>query len=855
MTAPVLPGASIVGASIGRSNTAPRLPTALRWQFALQLATVFAAYFAAGKVGLAVPFTSGNVSPIWPPAGIALAAVLLFGARVWPAIAAGALLVNLFSPIPPAAAAALAVGNTGGAVAGGWLLRRLPGFQPSLCSLRDVLGLLLLAAPASAAISATVGVCVLFLTGVDPWARFWAAWPVWWLGDVMGVLLMTPFVLTVFQRRQIPGLHRLLELVVLLSAVVGTCLVILHKAPNLGEKDVLVVAVLPFVLWAATRFEILGAAGLALLVACIAVWETASGRGPFVRNGTLENATMLQAFLAVISVSGLTLAAVIVERAKLTRWQAQREGREETERQYREIVETANDGIWTLDGDLRTVFVNPRMAALLGYTVEEMSGRPLSDFLSETAWAAKRAALQLVGTSERDLAEGEYRKKDGSPLWALVSRTRAFGEDGTLTGVLKMVTDLSDQKRAEAERQQAVNSNLLLSSAVEQTADTVLISDSTGHIEYVNPAFEQTTGYTRDEAIGNTPRLLKSGRHGESVYREMWAQLLRGEPYHGTLVNRKKTGELYWTDQTITPIKDAAGNVEHFVAVLKDVTAIRKFHEQEVKLGLARAVQQRFFPLPPDLPGLDIGAASCPADQTGGDYFDFIEAPNGIWYLAVGDVSGHGFDAALIMALARAYTRSFATLDMEVGEVLGRVNKVILGDLEANRYVTMLLVRLDTRAWRLTYASAGHIDGVLMEDGGKADWIMHSTGVPLGLFPDSAFATRQFELRRGQILVLGTDGATETCDAEGREFGGGGVMQYVRTHADNPAGDIAAGVCGAARAFAASPDQQDDVTSLIVKVAGAVEAWPRAFKGSSGTPNPAGRLTLCGRSPQSPPSE
>lgn len=803
---------SIFGARTGTAP--PRL-----WTFSLELSVVFVAYLLAGRIGLAVPFTSGNVSPVWPAAGIALAAFLLVGYRVWPAIAAGAFLVNYLSPISPHAALAIAAGNTAGPVVGAWVVRRLGGFRPALRRLDDVLGLTLAAVPASAAVSATAGVTALFLTGVDPWARFWPAWVVWWLGDATGALLLAPLALVLLTRKATARPREVLELVALFSMTIVTCFAVFDSRPAPGiEKDVFAFVALPLVLWGASRFEIPGAAGVTLLIASVAVWETANGFGPFVRNSTLQNAVMLQAFVAMLSAWGLILAAAMAERAHLIRQRAHREGLEQNERRYRPIVETAHDGIWMLDSDLITVFVNPRMAGMLGYTAEEMCGRPIADFVSETGGTELCQRLRQPGAAQGEHAQAQYRRKDGSELWADVCHTRACGDDGAFTGVLKMVSDISRQRRAEGERQEALARVFLLSQAIEQTADTVLISDSAGRIEYVNPAFEGTTGFAREEALGKTPRLLKSGYHGDDFYRHMWSRLLAGEPYRGTLVNRKKSGELYWANQTITPIKNVEGTVTHFVAVLKDVTDIRRYHEQEVQLRLARAVQQRFYPLPPRAAGFDIAAATHPAAETGGDYYDFIEAPEGILYVAVGDVSGHGFDAALIMALTRAYVRSFAALGMDAGEVLERVNRAILGDLEPERYVTMLLVRLDIRTASMAYANAGHLPGALLDCPDGKDWSLDSTGFPLGLFAGAQFATRQCQLKRQQILILGTDGATETTDSSGAEFGRAGMVQYVLSHATDSAQDIATGVYGAARSFAASAPQYDDITTVIVKL-------------------------------------
>ena len=139
--------------------------------------------------------------------------------------------------------------------------------------------------------------------------------------------------------------------------------------------------------------------------------------------------------------------------------------------------------------------------------------------------------------------------------------------------------------------------------AVEQTADTAIITNRQGVIEYVNPAFEETTGYSANEALARTPRLLKSGLHDEQFYKKLWALLMAGKPFRGIIINRKKSGQLYWSAQTISSMKDENGEITHFVSVLKDVTQLRKQQEQEFYLQIAHEVQQRLNSTVALLPG------------------------------------------------------------------------------------------------------------------------------------------------------------------------------------------------------------------------------------------------------------
>ena len=303
---------------MGRGGLLFQLTLASR--FLGELLVVLLAYLLAGAVGLAIPFTSGNVSPVWPASGVALYAIIVFGYRIWPAITVGAFLVNFFTPIPPIAALGIAIGNTAGAVAGAWLLRRVTLLKPPLTRLKDALGLIILAGLGSSAISATFGSLILSLTPVNPWSNFGKAWLMWYLGDAMGVLIIAPLLLTFANVLLIRGSRQMLNFAALLLGTVITCLMIFDSRLGfrVGE-DLFAFSVFPFVIWGAIRFQAIGATSVAFVIAVVVVCETAFGSGPFAKSDPFLNSALLQTFLAVISISGMTLAAVNSERVQMIR--------------------------------------------------------------------------------------------------------------------------------------------------------------------------------------------------------------------------------------------------------------------------------------------------------------------------------------------------------------------------------------------------------------------------------------------------------------------------------------------------------------------------------------------------------
>ena len=277
--------------------------------------------------------------------------------------------------------------------------------------------------------------------------------------------------------------------------------------------------------------------------------------------------------------------------------------------------------------------------------------------------------------------------------------------------------------------------------AMEQTADSVVITDRQSRIEYVNPAFEATSGYTAQEVLGRKPSLLHSGQHDKQFYEALWARLDAGEPWRATIVNRKKSGELYWSEQTISPMKDDAGRITHFVSVLKDITEQRKQREQEFYLQLASEVQQHLYGGADSAAGFDMAGITCPADLTGGDYFDTILHPDGRVTVAIGDVSGHGVGSALVMASTRAYIRAFTRSETDAASLLRNLNGALTADLNEGRFVTLMLIQVDPRTRSIEYAGAGHLPCYLLRDDGGVELVLGSTGPPLGLLADAKYAT------------------------------------------------------------------------------------------------------------------
>jgi integral membrane sensor domain MASE1 len=269
-------------------------------------------YYGAAKLGLELAFATPSVTAIWPPTGIALAALILGGYRLWPGVALGAFLANSWTGVPIYTVLGITVGNTLEAVTGAYLLRRVAGFRPSLERVRDVLALAVYAAGVSTAVSATVGVTSLLVGNEIDGSEFGSVWRTWWLGDMGGDLVVAPALLVTATRwpfrieaRRLPEAAGLALLTGCLAAIVFT------------RSVSMTFLILPPLIWACLRFRQPGTVFVCLLTACIAIPLTESDVGPFSGHSPDDRLLLAQAFMGVVSVTGLVLAAVVSERQRV----------------------------------------------------------------------------------------------------------------------------------------------------------------------------------------------------------------------------------------------------------------------------------------------------------------------------------------------------------------------------------------------------------------------------------------------------------------------------------------------------------------------------------------------------------
>jgi len=432
--------------------------TAHPWSYAAGVLLVAVAYYTAAKLGLRLALVGRNITPFWPPTGIAVVAFLVLGRSVWPGVALAALVVNLPITTGVLPAAATAAGNTLAPLVAATLLAKV-GFRREIDRLRDATAIVFVGALLSMSISASVGTGVLVASGALPADELPGSWAVWWAGDAMGVLVVTPFVLSLVQPWRRPGRPRWkhLEAAVLFALIAAVSVVAIGADPHL------MFLVIPLLGWAAWRFQQRGAAPAALLVVVVASWAAAKGIGPFRAGTMLEKMLILQAFNATVAFCSFFFAALVSERMQahqaLERAAAGLEARvRQRTSQLTEAQQVAHIGSWEWLIPQHRVSWSDELYRIHGHVpqefpvtfetaVDQVNTEDAARIRSNTEAALRRA-------DDHDLPRIEYRitRPDGAERVLLGKAKVYVGPNREPLRMVGTVQDVTEARKAERER-------------------------------------------------------------------------------------------------------------------------------------------------------------------------------------------------------------------------------------------------------------------------------------------------------------------------------------------------------------------------------------------------------------------
>ena len=415
---------------------------------ALALVALCGVYFVVGKLGLKLAFVHASATAIWPSTGIALFAFLIFGYRVWPVILTGAFLVNLTTAGSVATSISIAAGNTLEGVVGCYLVTRFAGGQRAFERAQDIFKFTFLAGMVSTTVSATVGVTTLAVGGFADWTMYGAVWSTWWLGDAVGAVVVTPFLLLWRENPRLNWTRRqAIELAVLFPGLFFTAWIVFGGRFHSALKNYpLEYLCIPFLIWAAFRFGRRKAATAICVLAAVAAWGTLHGFGPFARESQNTSLLLLQVFVGIMAVLSLVFAAEVTEHKRSV------ERVQQMAKRFGIAVESAPNAMVMIDRQGRIALVNSQAVKMFGYNREELIGQPVEVLIPERFRDGHPGYRMEFSSSPQARPMGAGRdlyavRKDGSEFPVEIGLNPIETDDELL--VMSAIVDITERKRAE----------------------------------------------------------------------------------------------------------------------------------------------------------------------------------------------------------------------------------------------------------------------------------------------------------------------------------------------------------------------------------------------------------------------
>ncbi len=563
-----------------------------RWVVVLGLVAV---YVVTARLGLLLALPpEKKATAVWVPSGIALAAVLLYGRRLWPGIWLGAFLANLWDYSDPANAFSLAAhvavssgiatGSTLQALAGSALLRRLVGPGSPFERTSNAFAFAGVAM-VMCLVAATFGVASLYLAGFAPVKALSFIWWTWWLGDMTGVLTAGSLILAwsrpptfAWEPRRLAEAAFLLVLLVLLGVgVFGVGPFDFHVPAPLAYLTI------PVLVWATFRFGLHGATVALVLISGIAVWGTSEGDGPFAQPTVQASLLLLQVYMGVIAVTALAMAAMLNER----------EGAEAKVQRWEQIVAHAGWPVVIVNPrDNALQFVNQAYADIHGYTVHELIGKPLADMYAPESRSELLAHNRAIREKGDHVYESVHMHKNGSRFPALCHGTAFKDAHGQILFLASTFEDLTEHKQAEAKLRESEAKLRLLADTIPQLA---WMARPDGHIFWYNRRWHEYTGTTAEDMEGWGWQSVHDPKALPKVLERWKGSVASGEPFDMVFPIKGADGLFRPFLTRVNPLRDEAHRILNWFGTNTDISEQMRAEAQlhELNATLESRVAER----------------------------------------------------------------------------------------------------------------------------------------------------------------------------------------------------------------------------------------------------------------------